>query len=277
MSPTVTTETIEGGTEVTIHYEGGEVSFDVMNGEQGEQGEPGEGLASGGTTGQVLKKRSNADYDTEWANESGTVLSVNGKTGSVVLDADDVGALPDDTPIPSKTSDLVNDSGYITSAPVASVDGKTGDVSVLPSGGTTGQALVKSSGTDYATEWDSISAEDVGAMPKWNLLWTNQNPTSTFAAQTVNVDLTNYDSVLCIFRGEKGTGSLKDLRVWSFTTKGFQGNANYFWGDASKGGHRTWTTSNSGVQFGTGYNYGSSNNDVFIPLVIYGIVGITSQ
>lgn len=60
----------------------------------------------------------------------GGVNSVNGKTGDVVLNAADVGALPNTTTIPSKTSQLTNDSGYITesSAPVKSVDGKTGDV-----------------------------------------------------------------------------------------------------------------------------------------------------
>ena len=58
------------------------------------------------------------------------VNSVNGKTGDVVLNAADIGALPNTTVIPSKTSQLANDSGYITesSAPVISVDGETGDV-----------------------------------------------------------------------------------------------------------------------------------------------------
>lgn len=42
------------------------------------------------------------------------VTSVNGKTGSVTLNASDVGALPDSTVIPSKTSDLTNDSGFLT-------------------------------------------------------------------------------------------------------------------------------------------------------------------
>ena len=50
----------------------------------------------------------------------GAVSSVNGQTGAVVLDADDVGALPDNTPIPSKTSDLENDSGFITGMYIAS-------------------------------------------------------------------------------------------------------------------------------------------------------------
>lgn len=76
------------------------------------KGDPGEGVPEGGATGQVLRKKSNEDYDTEWADES--VTSVNGKTGAVTLSADDVGALPDTTPIPSQTSDLINNSGFIT-------------------------------------------------------------------------------------------------------------------------------------------------------------------
>ena len=58
------------------------------------------------------------------------VDSVNGMTGEVVLSAADVGALPNTTIIPSKTSQLTNDSGYITAsgAPVQSVDGETGVV-----------------------------------------------------------------------------------------------------------------------------------------------------
>jgi len=87
---------------------------------------------------------------------SAPVTSVNSKTGSVVLNASDVGAistevdptvpswakqpskpsytasevgaLPNTTVIPSKTSQLQNDSGFITSAPVQSVNGQTGAV-----------------------------------------------------------------------------------------------------------------------------------------------------
>ena len=46
----------------------------------------------------------------------GNVDSVNGKTGVVVLSAADVGALPNTTVIPDKTSQLTNDSGFITDA-----------------------------------------------------------------------------------------------------------------------------------------------------------------
>lgn len=63
-------------------------------------------------------------------NTDGKVASVNGQTGDVVLNAESVGALPSTTKIPSATSDLTNDSGYITAAgaPVQSVDGQTGEV-----------------------------------------------------------------------------------------------------------------------------------------------------
>ena len=50
----------------------------------------------------------------------GAVDSVNGQTGTVVLTASDVGALPDTTVIPTKTSDLTNDSGYMTGMTILS-------------------------------------------------------------------------------------------------------------------------------------------------------------
>lgn len=49
----------------------------------------------------------------------GAVNSVNGKTGDVVLNAEDVGALPDTTVIPTSTSQLTNDSNFQTGQQVA--------------------------------------------------------------------------------------------------------------------------------------------------------------
>lgn len=55
----------------------------------------------------------------------GNVNSVNGKTGVVVLSAADVGALPNTTVIPDKTSQLDNDSGYITNSALTGYAKKT--------------------------------------------------------------------------------------------------------------------------------------------------------
>lgn len=53
-------------------------------------GEPGEGVPAGGATGQVLSKRSNIAYDTEWVDqEEAGVSSVNGRTGAVAGLAED--------------------------------------------------------------------------------------------------------------------------------------------------------------------------------------------
>lgn len=42
-----------------------------QDGAQGPKGDPGVGVPAGGTTGQVLTKKSDTDYDTEWKNQQG--------------------------------------------------------------------------------------------------------------------------------------------------------------------------------------------------------------
>ena len=54
----------------------------------------------------------------------GDVESVNGQTGVVVLDAEDVGALPDSTVIPTDTADLTNGAGFITSSALTGYEQK---------------------------------------------------------------------------------------------------------------------------------------------------------
>ena len=45
--------------------------FGIPRGDKGDKGDPGEGVPTGGSTGQVLAKRSGTDYDVYWKNESG--------------------------------------------------------------------------------------------------------------------------------------------------------------------------------------------------------------
>lgn len=270
-SPIVSVEEITGGHRITITDEEGDNTFDVMNGAQGAQGEPGEGVPAGGVTGQVLKKRSNTNYDTYWTNESGTVLSVNGKTGAVELDASDVGALPDDTFIPTKTSDLTNDSGFVNAtqaaaaAPVQSVNGQTGNVSAIPSGGTEGQVLAKSSGTDYATEW-KLPLSIVGP------LWTNPDPTSAFAAQTVSIDTQNYDFYMILCDPTPGYSE----PISFIFPKGKGAFMSYVSGYSRAPNSRDAQWNASGISFLDAYSNGGANNGVCIPTAIYGIKGIQS-
>ena len=52
------------------------------------------GIPAGGISGQVLTKKSSTNFDAEWKTPSSAgVQSVNGESGAVVLTADDVGAL----------------------------------------------------------------------------------------------------------------------------------------------------------------------------------------
>ena len=63
-SGTVTTITVRDKTgQTTATINDGEKGDD---GAKGDKGDPGEGVPEGGTTGQVLKKKSNTDFDTEW-------------------------------------------------------------------------------------------------------------------------------------------------------------------------------------------------------------------
>ena len=120
---------------------------------------PSGGIPKTDLTASVQTSLNKADT----ALQSAPVTSVNSKTGAVTLNASDVGAMP---------------SSYV--APVTSVDGKTGAVQIMPSGGSVGQVLTK---TSSGTAWQTVSgggavdsvngqtgtvvldASDVGAMP----------------------------------------------------------------------------------------------------------------
>jgi hypothetical protein len=92
-----------------------------------------------------------------------SVKSVNGQTGEVKLNAADVGALPASTQIPGKTSDLQNDSGFITRL-----------VSDL---------------ANYYTKNQTYSREEVdarvSAIPKFSISVVSSLPTSNISETTV--------------------------------------------------------------------------------------------
>lgn len=109
---------ITGGHRVTFEWtlDDGTVqtgTMDVMDGADGK------GIASVAVNEQshlIITYTDGTTTDAGAIEVHSAVDSVNGKTGNVTLTASDVGALPDDTPIPSKTSDLTNDSDFAVDA-----------------------------------------------------------------------------------------------------------------------------------------------------------------
>ena len=89
--------------------------------------------------------------------EKAPVTSVNSKTGAVHLNASDVGALPNTTVIPSKTSQLDNDSGFITELPIASTT-QLGGVKIGAGLSVTenGTLSATGGGTADAVEWNNV-------------------------------------------------------------------------------------------------------------------------
>lgn len=51
---------------------------------KGEKGYKGEGIPTGGTTGQFLKKKSNTDYEYEWADITPTAVISNTEIDDIV-------------------------------------------------------------------------------------------------------------------------------------------------------------------------------------------------
>ena len=137
------------------------------------------------------------------------------------------------------------------------------------------------SDVDSAIEELNTAIENSGL--KTDLLWTNANPTSAFASQTINVNLSNYKQTAIIYN-TYGSG-LQRFNT-SIITIGINHILN---GTGSDGGTdstftgtlyntlRSVTATSSKISFGSGYikfiNSSSISKDdnAIIPRMIYGI------
>lgn len=108
-----------------------------VNGQTGDVVLSADVASVNGKTGDVVLNAS--DVGALPDSYAAPVSSVNSKTGAVTLSASDVGALPDSTPIPTVPTDVSafnNDAQYVNAsqaaaaAPVQSVNGSTGAVTV---------------------------------------------------------------------------------------------------------------------------------------------------
>lgn len=118
-------------------------------------------VPTGGTSGQVLTKKSNDDFDAEWGTPGSSLPS--GGTPSQVLTKKSLTAgdaewrdVPVQLPaggyagqILQKKSSTRNDAGWVDMPSSANP---------LPTGGYAGQALVKNSATNYDVKWATIQS-----------------------------------------------------------------------------------------------------------------------
>ena len=188
------------------------------------------------------------------------------------------------------TSELTNDAGFVNAsgaaaaAPVQSVNGMTGAV-IIPSaslsddnpqplGTATPGTSTNVSRADHVHAMPSADA--VGAMSKWTLLWTNASPTSAYGEQTVSLNLSGYQMVAIVLnRAANDTTKNTTLVFVGSVSKCLVYQEAYGLYVAS----RNVTVSTTGVAFSIGYDNGNStaagtSNSVAIPYSIYGIKGV---
>lgn len=147
----------------------------------GGSGTPGAGVPVGGTTGQILAKNSNTNYDTEWidAPDPGSFTGdaddiADGSTKVIMTSAERsklsgiaTGATANDT-----NANLLSRANHTGSQAISTVTNLQTELNTLsarglPTGGTTGQVLAKSSGTNYATSWVNVLQGLNGATGLW--------------------------------------------------------------------------------------------------------------
>lgn len=112
------------------------------------------------------------------------------------------------------------------------------------------------------------------------LLWTNQNPTSAFSAQTVPIDLSGYSLLYIVFTPNSTNSST--VRIPVLARKADEIMVNSYINLSGTGGitlvFRYFSSSNSGVSFESGQSKAvsssssaSTDNARCVPLYIYGI------
>ena len=101
-----------------------------------------------------------------------------------------------------------------------------------------------------------------------DLLWTNPNPDSSFAAQTVSIDLSSYDAILVQMRNVYN-GGIRGMGI--VLKESINHSVGVFGTSETKTFRRSVNASDTGVTFGAGYNGENSSSNAAIPLLIYGI------
>lgn len=141
----------------------------------------------------------------------------------------------------------------------------------IPSGGSQGQYLVKSSADDYAVGWESHGMD---------LLWENASVNSAFAAQTISIDLSAYDFIILDFytmitavaQGGAYISRIEPVDGLQRIVNERNGTISGDYGYGSRG----FTVAPTGVTFLNGLSQSSwtpsgTQNGFMVPYKIYGI------
>lgn len=106
-------------------------------------------------------------------------------------------------------------------------------------------------------------------------LWENENPASSFAAQTVSLDLSGYDGVIVTAKFQTNGTDVKAST--GFIAKGLKGQILVTNGTVDSLRYRSFDVSDTGVTFSTGkqMSSGTETGGAAIPVSIYGVKGIT--
>ena len=103
-------------------------------------------------------------------------------------------------------------------------------------------------------------------------LWENKSPTTNFAAQTVSLDLTEYDAIIMTNVATTGSATanaqntllMKDGCTYACISQNVTTGTRYTY-------NRSVSVNDTGVTFSTGYRAATAGANYFIPLAIYGV------
>lgn len=113
-----------------------------------------------------------------------------------------------------------------------------------------------------------------------DLLWENAKPTSSFGAQTVSLDLSEYTHILTFFRVFAGSG---EYSAETFGVHGLVGNwcmAVCNTESGSNPSQRAFKITTTGISFSSAYYCNTvggsltSSSNILVPYRIYGIKGV---
>ena len=102
-------------------------------------------------------------------------------------------------------------------------------------------------------------------------LWTNSSPTSSFAAQSVSVDLSPYDWFAIEYRYSATSLSFMPLAMFEVDENPHLLSVANDTSNRTGGRGFTYSIANQAIAFGGASYNGSATNNSTVPIAIYGI------